>query len=810
MHITGLAAPNNSSQNVSFRDVPNQWDCVISTNNDSSFTAHHDDQLSLSDFFSRPIKIYTIDWDVGSNIGLRFDPWSLFFSNTRVLNRIANYNLLNCKLCLKFIINGTIFHYSRVLVSYIPLFLSDKTCKLRFGTPSDLVEQSQRPHIFLDPTYSQGGNMTLPFFWYKNWLNIPNTEWNQMGQIQMTSFTSLKHANGAASSVNISVFAWAEDVKVAVPTTINPNGLVIQSGDEYGKGIISKPASSIAKMMGVLSKAPVIGPYARATELAASATSAIASSFGYSRPTIISDVNHVRPMLMGNHANTDAPDAVAKLSVDSKQELNVDSRTVGLSGKDEMVISDIASHMSYITSFNWNYATAAETHLFSIRVSPVFVNVANTTEMHIPACTFAAVPFRYWHGSMIYRFQMVASAFHKGRLKIVYDPGTMAKTQSEYNIAYTRIIDIGEEKDFEISVGWGHENQYLDVPTLSTALNYYYSGSIMSAERQYYNGTLSVFIVNELVVPNTTAPDLGISCNVFVAAGDDISFATPTDALMKKITYLPKPPLTIQTGDTNMCDNCPDETDIVEHILGTKSDISINTTYFGETITSFRTLLKRYQLFFVYPLADSLTTDATVAMTTTNFPLAFGWTTNGIHTIGSDKINVVYNTLINYLTPAFVAVRGGIRTKYKWANVLSTSSETVTVSRTDDEYVGQYTEYSTFPTFTTSNYGTTSAWYLSRNRSNFNGGQVVLSGNTACNEVEFPYYNKYRFSGAKNPQMDVDEISNGRHCHRIETHNLGASSHDILKRYVSVGEDFSLFFFTGAPILYVDLTVQVV
>lgn len=802
-----MATPNNSSQNVTFRDVPNQWNCDISTNNDPSFTSHHDDQLSLSDFFSRPIKIYSLDWEVGAAVGVRFDPWTLFFSNTRVLNRISNYNLLNCKLCLKFIINGTIFHYSRILASYIPLFPSDKTCKLRLDTSADLVEQSQRPHIFLDPTYSQGGNMTLPFFWYKNWLNIPNTEWTQMGSIQMTSFDTLKHANGATSSVNISVFAWAEEVKVAVPTTINPTGLVIQSSDEYGVGIISKPATSIAKMMGLLNNVPAIGPYARATQIAAQATSAIASSFGYCRPNVISAPAHVRPILFGNHANVDAPDTAFKLSVDSKQELNIDSRTVGLSGADEMTISSIATRPTYLTSFGWNYGTVSETHLFSIRVSPVYVRVANTTEMHVPACTFAAVPFRYWHGSMKYRFQVVASAFHKGRLKIVYDPGTMSNTQSEYNIAYTRIVDIGEEKDFELTVGWGHENQYLNVSTLSTALNYYYSSSIMSVERQYFNGTLSVFIVNELVVPNTTVTN-DISVNVFVSTGDDISFAAPDDTTMRKITYMPKPPLTIQTGDTTMCDNCPDEAPNAQSFLSNYEDNTIGTTYFGETITSFRALLKRYQLNYVYPLTDTSTSDTTLAVTTTNFPLTFGWTTTGIHSLSGYDLNVVYNTLITYLTPAFVAVRGGIRTKYKWANVLATSSETVTVSNTIDEYVYEYGELAAFPTFSTTNRGSTSAWYLGRNRSGFNGAQVVLSGNTAANEVEFPYYNKYRFSGGKNPGMQVDEISTGRHCHRVETHNLGSSTHDILKRYVSVGEDFSLFFFTGAPIMYVDLTVS--
>ena len=117
-------------------------------------------------------------------------------------------------------------------------------------------------------------------------------------------------------------------------------GNAINSNDEYGQGIISKPAAAVAKAAGALSNLPIIGPYMTATQIGANATSRIAQIFGYSGPNVITDIQQFKPMPAGNLANTDAADAALKLTLDSKAELSVDSRTVGLDGTDEMGILD--------------------------------------------------------------------------------------------------------------------------------------------------------------------------------------------------------------------------------------------------------------------------------------------------------------------------------------------------------------------------------------------------------------------------------------------------------------------------------------
>eukprot|EP01084_Bolivina_argentea_P113537 202308_1 len=101
--------------------------------------------------------------------------------------------------------------------------------------------------------------------------------------------------------------------------------------DEYApNGIISSTSTTVARVAGLLTSAPSIGPYALATQMAASTVSNIARLFGYSRPPVLTDINSYKQMNLGNLANTNVSDAVMKLSLDAKQELSVDPRIMGL------------------------------------------------------------------------------------------------------------------------------------------------------------------------------------------------------------------------------------------------------------------------------------------------------------------------------------------------------------------------------------------------------------------------------------------------------------------------------------------------
>lgn len=328
---------------LSFKDQNAAYTYAVESQPDPTFGMADMGDDHLGNFFSRPLNIASFDWSTSvADFYEEFNPWTLYFENPRVINRINNFYMLRSKLHVKILINGNGFHYGKLLVNYTPLSTNDQLTLDRGLIETDNIAASQRPHIYLDPTNSTGGDMILPFVYPLNGVSIPLADWRDLGVMSIRKLNRLKHANGATDTVTISVFAWAEDITLSVPTNADSVALSGQcayekldcQADEYGTGPISRPAAITANWMGKLRNAPVIGLYARATELAASAVSGIAQIFGYSRPAILNDIVPYRPAYVGNMVNTNMPDSTTKLSIDAKQEVTIDPRTMGLAGTD--------------------------------------------------------------------------------------------------------------------------------------------------------------------------------------------------------------------------------------------------------------------------------------------------------------------------------------------------------------------------------------------------------------------------------------------------------------------------------------------
>lgn len=817
-----------TSQNVKFTDQNPAYNYTVGSVYDPTRSSVDSNDATLEQFFSRPLKIAQYDWSTSiPDFFERFNPWTLYWENLRVINRISNFNLLRAKMNVKIIINGNGFHYGRLIASYLPLHNNDDFTKNRGFFSQDIVQASQRPHIYLDPTTSQGGSLCLPFVWYKNNLNIPNMEWRDMGEMTISSLADLKHANGAADNVTISVFAWAEEVHMSMPTSAEPGGLSPQSAEEpldpqaaheYAKdGAVSAPASVIARVAGMLTSAPVIGPFAKATELAASSVAGIARIFGYSRPVILADVEPFKPVVMGNMANSNVADSAFKLSLDAKQELTIDPRVVGLSDVDELSIKSIACRETYLTKFPWVVGTEPEVALFSTEVSPVVWDLLTIggapEEIHMPACCFATAPFLNWRGSMKYRFQIVSSNFHKGRLKVVWDPHGFQS--NEYNTNYTHIIDIAEDKDFTIEIGWGNGLSYLAHREPGVDDRIFKNSAPTTVGTDVANGLLAIYVVNELTVPNSTVNN-DISVNVFVSAGDDFEVANPDDDLLQNLVWFS--PLTPQSGEESIPQSDKEDTTepsapVQSQIIGTMGQQQDDTdnmilVHYGEAIPSFRSCLKRYN----FHAAGSMTRTGPTwyQRTQNNMPFYKGTAPGALHKAGLH--NYAKMTLLNYLTPAYVAYRGATRWKYQYIGHDTNTNNYMSVRRR-----AQYGPGLAYSETSIADFGLgpvdVMAYDTQVNVSDtWTGATATATGVNPCVEVELPYYNNLRFSFAKEANLTTSGTNNFFHTLEMNASptatggGLGGSASRILC-YNSVGEDFNLFFFTGCPVAYYQGTI---
>lgn len=819
-------SPISNEQITAFADQDAGWTARKEGGYDPTMDLALTNNSSLGEFLGRPIRQSAQSWVVGQPFFYKFNPWAAFCENEYIRDKIKNYELLRMKLHVKFVISGTKFHYGRAIASYNPYSGGDDITNSRQGISQDLIQLSQKPHIFLNPTNNVGGQLDLPFFWPNNYLSIPSADWGDMGEISIDSFGNLLHANDGLDYVTITTYIWAEDVVLTVPTSSDPP-LISQNGrrgksrsaadtsnsinasDEYGQGIVSRPAAAVAKAAGALTSLPIIGPYMTATQIGANAVSRVAQMFGYSRPNIVTDIVQMKPLPSGNLANTDAADASLKLTLDSKAELTVDSRTVGLDGTDEMGILDYCKRESYLTQFEWQPNVGPDQLLWNTRVCPMQLDNYNN-EIHMTPLAHMSTVFSYWQGSLKFRFQIVKSDFHKGRILVRWDPNSNSSTIN-YNTNYSRVVDIAETDDFEIVVGWGQAE-----PFLPTGLPFNVGSNFSAGQRllpdDTCNGNLELTVLNDLVGPGYDAP---ISINVYVSACDDYKLAVPNNEFL--IDYH-----LFNNGDTRRALDIPFDEEILESqssgetttdsdkptspseltVIGSKSNQDDHTysVFFGDPPCSIRELCKRYTYTRLWwPEVASASSVRLAELTNKDMPYYTGLDSGGIDEgAASGQLTVGPTAFSSWFAPQYAGVRGGYRKKYM---VNAGDAPTVPlVQRRGRIDTGNGTIFTReFPLAAPAGY---IQKLLCRWAAPYSGNGCAATNTYVNNtlEVELPFYMNKRFASPR--IVSAQSLDCNSHTVVVPAGELGNGSsirNHPYYQFDAVAEDWSLFFFTGVP-----------
>ena len=229
---------------------------------------------------------------------------------------------------------------------------------------------------------------------------------------------------------------------------------------------------------------------------------------------------------------------------------------------------------------------------------------------------------------------------------------------------------------------------------------------------------------------------------------------------------------------------------------------------FGEKIASFRQLCKRYNMHACYSNVQAgLKTSYIYYRTIGDFPYYRGFVgSSAIHTdpvLGRDY-NYSRMTIINYLTPAYCGRRGGFRYKSQQYNLLElgmVNQSFMSIERAP--YADGYNERST--QFFFSNANNSQAAGQCRLFQHGHSGIHVQSSGSAQNpvlEYELPYQDERRFRTAKSVNTTTDTTLQ---YHVFSALNLNSGPDSIKPMFtdwVAGAEDFSLFFFTGAPVMY--------
>lgn len=790
-----------SNQNIVFSDAGLSATHVAPP---LSFKIDSDTGAKLGDFLSRPVAISSFSWAEGNTtpVQLQFNPWALYFNTATIKTKIANFARLRCKLKLKFVVNASPFYFGALRVCYTPIANSALDAYESSGAQ---IKLSQLPGDFIYPADMSSFEMELPFLWPRTWIEVgANAEFIAMGRIQYILYSTLRSANGSTSTnVNITCYAWAEDVELAGLTS----GLALQSDEYDATGVISAPASAVAAVAGALTNVPVIGNLARATQMGATTVSNIASLFGFSNPPVVSDVPGYQPKTFHAFSNVETSMPIDKLSLDPKNEVTIDRAVVGACPDDELIITNFAGKQSFVFGTLWTDAYSPGTQLMQIPVTPrnhTFIAIAGCNAIHSTPAAHASFAFRQWRGSMIYTLKFVKSRYHTGRVQISWDPQGVPTSVAE-TTTMTRIVDLQVETEVEFAVPYKGVDPWL--LTGNPGNNWTNAtGGTVTFDKRSHNGVIRVTVLNELTGP---AASQQLDILLFAKAGPDIQFAVPNE--------LPTwSSLAVQS----------DVSDVASNETGT---MVIPVTV-GEAIPSLRLLLHRTNHWHAQFAGNQFSAASTFRTTNLythvnyipRFPLELGFTSNGMNyatgIVSATKRQFQFspNLPLNWFGNCFAGYRGGM---VHHVNVIANGNSIVDDVRVERDYrshildVAPRQAINRFSTFTPSDNSSGLARKLLTTTFSANNttlglrGMSLTNGNTqTALSVVTPQYSQWKFRpvhvNIRNEFAGTREDDSLRITCESRSGMSGTSTDSgwpIINIFVAGGVDFDLIHFLCVP-----------
>jgi hypothetical protein len=787
----------------------------------------------LAEFFKRPVQIQTVEW-TGANSRFnqisQFNPWSLWMTHPTVVNKLQAYRNFRGNIHLRFMINSNKFLYGTVAVYYLPL-----AGFATYNQRTRYTSASQLPGLRMGSSHNFTQELELPFVWITDWYDLTTlaSDFRTIGEVTFEVINSLKNVNSltdANDKVEISVWAWVEDIELSGLTACD---VFSQSSEmEDADGIISGPASAVAAVSGTVADMmgdSLIGRLARSTEIGSRAISRIATLAGFSRPPNIKGLARMKPDPYSNTAVCVGGDTPYKLTVDPQQELTVDGTYCGLSNDDDMTIACIAQTESYIGTVTFSTIHSTGTNISSYPVRPIMPthisSVGSDNPMELPAITFASIPFTWWKGSIDYRFEVIATPFHKGRLRVVYEPTSTFAGAYDYNRNFQHVIDISETHDFSIRVEWSQMEHWKRV-TASDAFTTHANTEVFPIDGNVFlpgvdNGRLTISVVNELSVPDRTLNFTinPVEINVYMKAGPDFELAVPDMSILKDFQAFPVNSASLEEeifAKTLEDHAIPDKQVVQDDAECCESPSSGPTpdahlVYMGEAIYSIRALCKRYTYFYSARSEATVSAagNAVLSLRMWRYPLLPGDAPNGVFTRGGIPTNRVGWSFASWFGLGYALERGTIRTKLltsrninglvgrvtRMTNPVSSGSTWYKVEYDGDLFVTEF------------GYALNDKMY--GYQSDFGDGSVLYDMSAQPGiEFEIPFQSNVRFRPAVDrlqslaglTSLGTDIYDNAARMQFI-TYSNTPTGNDIMRNvfmlYSAAGEDFSLHWFIG-------------
>lgn len=545
--MTISSAPEDTGVTSFVNEACKQGDVLGAHYRPSSNAVFQPDLQNLTHYFARPQLIFsgTAIALQGAVAGGSVSPnivFTQFFTNG--LTRLTGVFGLKYRMVFTVHASPTPFHQGLLVLAY--QYGGDTGGSgVVFPRNSAACSVTNLPHVRLDVSTDTMVQLSVPFMEITDFVTANDADVNgvwTLYQLMPTPTVS------GLSPMTLKVYFHIEDLEFVSASPLATSVIAVQSGktlkpmdrefqnDAYP---FSSAVAALSTSLRFLAKGvPALSSIAGLPAWWLEAGAGAIRAFGFSKPQIQDPIVRMQFLTSAAENNVDVASSTIMVGPKASNALVVDS-SIGLTDVDEMALSYITSQFGQVAYFTFNNTSPTGTVLYATDITPFVMwyrtattlplanrpppVIANaTSNSFFPSHVFnMAQLFRYWRGSLKFRFTFCKTKMHGGRVFVGFAPSdkndpvwpapatgfiTVPTTTGGANpFGYSALFDLRDSNVFEFTVPYAATAPWLP----------FTSGC----------GALVMSIQDPLIVSATVSS--AISVLVEVAGGPDFELSCP-------------------------------------------------------------------------------------------------------------------------------------------------------------------------------------------------------------------------------------------------------------------------------------------
>jgi hypothetical protein len=511
---------------------------------------------TIVDVLSRPVNVATGIWSTSSlqgNTILSLDfPQAIFDKSVNVVDKLNFFAFFRADVCIRVMVNANTFQQGKLLGYFTPF---TQYVGERANVSNFLTSKTAFPHVIIDASTGNSANLVIPYVApYSSYRLFDKT--GNIGSFFLVVLNELFQENATYT-----VQAWFTNISVDLPSgllnNLTPTSAVLnnvrrameQHGEERvtqrvnrmiskfkaqvageaeqkSSGIISSTFHQIHEIAKLGTNIPVIADVPAPVSWVAKAIAAVAEYFGYSKNQDLKGLYKMGQVPAYGFTNASGLDSGTVLGCTQDNSIEPRGDLFG-SSVDDMDISAVCARRCWVDSFVMTTTSAVGDSLYSFPVAPGWCKYEPDEKCYQPTTTaFVASMFNFWRGGLRYKIQAAKTAYHSGRVRIIYIPGSFNSSVDSAEQAYNWVFDLRNQSEIEFSIPYNN------------ILEWQPCNLTNQVESQTSIGTIRIEVFNQLRAPDSVLDR--IHFNIWIAGESDLQFAVPT--FQRYVPSLPNAP----------------------------------------------------------------------------------------------------------------------------------------------------------------------------------------------------------------------------------------------------------------------------